>query len=126
MVPEGEPNWVGALRRAAEGDQRALGEFYDATSPMVLGLIRRIVEDASTAEEIALDVYRQVWRRAATYDEDKGTPMTWVLMLARSRAIDYLRSPASRSKKLERPIEKAAYKHASSGHNPEAAAISNS
>jgi len=126
MIREEEPNWVDTLRRAAAGDQTALGEFYDATSPMVLGLVRRIVIDPSTAEEIALDVYRQVWRKASTYDEEKGTPMTWLLMLARSRAIDHVRSPASRSKKLERPIETATYKHASPGHNPEATAISTS
>lgn len=126
MARDQEPNWVDTLRRAAEGDQSALGELYDATSPMVLGLIRRIVGDASTAEEIALDVYRQVWRVASTYDEEKGTPLTWLLMMARSRAIDHLRSPASRTKKLERPIEAAVFKYSSPGFNPEVTAISNS
>jgi RNA polymerase sigma-70 factor, ECF subfamily len=126
MARDEEPNWVDTLRRAAEGDQSALGELYDATSPMVLGLIRRMVGDATTAEEIALDVYRQVWRVASTYDQEKGTPVTWLLMMARSRAIDHLRSPASRTKKLERPIEAAAFKYSSPGFNPEMTAISNS
>jgi RNA polymerase sigma-70 factor (ECF subfamily) len=126
MARDEEPKWVDTLRRAAEGDQNSLGEIYDATSPMVLGLIRRIVGDPSTAEEIALDVYRQVWRVASTYDEEKGTPMTWLLMMARSRAIDHLRSPASRTKKLERPIEAAAFKYSSPGLNPETTAIANS
>src|ERR1700693_4614577 len=85
------PNWVDIIRRVAEGDQGALGDLYDATSPLVLGLIRRIVEDFPTAEEITVDVYTQVWRLAPTYSREKGTPMTWLLMLARSRAIDHLR-----------------------------------
>lgn len=61
------PDWVATIRAIAEGDQRALGELFDATSPLVLGLIRRIVQDIPTAEEITLDVYTQVWRLAGTY-----------------------------------------------------------
>jgi len=119
------PNWVATIRRIAEGDQGALGDFYDATSPLVLGLIRRIVEDLPTAEEITLDVYMQVWRLAGTYAQEKGAPMTWLLMLARSRAIDHLRSRARRSRDFERPIE-AAFAHSHPDPNPETAAISGS
>ena len=119
------PNWVATIRRIAEGDQGALGDLYEATSPLVLGLIRRIVGDPQTAEEITLDVYTQVWRSAGTYAKEKGTPMTWLLMLARSRAIDHLRSRARRAKDLELPIEAALdYSHADP--NPEAVAISGS
>ncbi len=115
------PNWAAIIRRVAESDQCALGDLYDATSPLVLGLIRRIVEDFPTAEEITLDVYTQVWRLASTYSQEKGTPMTWLLMLARSRAIDRAR----RAKDLERPIEAALdYSHA--GPSPETAAVSES
>jgi RNA polymerase sigma-70 factor (ECF subfamily) len=119
------PNWVATIRRVAEGDQGALAELYDATSPLVLGLIRRIVEDFLTAEEITLDVYTQVWRLAGTYSQEKGTPMTWLLMLARSRAIDYLRSRARRAKDSERPIE-AAWDYSHADRSPETAAISGS
>src|SRR5271155_1781267 len=118
------PNWVATIRRIAEGDQGALGDFYDATSPLVLGLIRRIVEDLPTAEEITLDVYMQVWRLAGTYAQEKGAPMTWLLMLARSRAIDHLRSPARRARDLERPMENTwGYLHPDPKPDPEASAI---
>jgi len=117
------PNWVDTIRRIAEGDQDGLGGFYDATSPLVHGLIRRIVGDLSTAEEITLDVYTQVWRLAPSYSPEKGSPMTWLPMLARSRAIDHLRSRARRSRDLERPIE-AAFECSHAGPNSETAAIS--
>lgn len=108
-----------------QGDQGALGDLYDGTSPIVLGLIRRIVGDPQTTEEITLDVYTQVWRLAGTYTQEKGTPMTWLLMLARSRAIDHTHSRVRRAKDLERPIEAALdYSHADP--NPEMAAISGS
>jgi len=116
------PNWVATIRRVAAGDQEALGHFYDATSSLALGLIQRIVNDFPTAEEITLDVYTQVWRLAATYSQEKGTPMTWLLMLARSRAIDHLRSGARRAKGLERPIE-AAFACSHGGASPEMDAI---
>ena len=123
-VTHGEgPSWVATIRRIAEGDQGALGELYDATSPIVLGLINKIVGDPAAAEEIALDVYTQVWRVASTYAQEKGTPMTWLLMLARSRAIDHVRSRARRAKQRERPLEVAfAYSHP--GPNPEMAVVS--
>jgi RNA polymerase sigma-70 factor, ECF subfamily len=117
------PNWVATIRRVADGDQGALGELYDVTSPIVVGLIRRIVGDPQTAEEITLDVYTQVWRLAGTYAQEKGTPITWLLMLARSRAIDHLRSRARRARDFERPIE-AASDYAQRDSNPEIAAIS--
>jgi RNA polymerase sigma-70 factor, ECF subfamily len=119
------PDWVATIRRIAEGEQDALGEFYDATSPLVLGLVRRIVGDLPTAEEITLDVYMQVWRLAGTYARDRGAPITWLLMLARSRAIDHLRSRARRAKELERPIQ-TAFDHSHPDPNPETAAISGS
>jgi len=116
-------DWVATVRRIADGEQGGLGEFYDATSPLVLGLVGRIVEDIPTAEDITLDVYMQVSRLAGKYSEEKGTPMTWLLMLARSRAIDHLRSRARRAKDLERPIE-AVFDRSHPDPNPETAAIS--
>jgi len=122
VTPGEGPSWVTTIRRIAEGDQGALGELYDATSPIVLGLITRIVGDPTAAEEIALDVYTQVWRVASTYVPEKGSPMTWLLMLGRSRAIDHLRSRATRAKKRERPLE-AAFGCSHPDPNPETAAV---
>jgi RNA polymerase sigma-70 factor (ECF subfamily) len=76
----------------AGGDQSALTELYDSTSRLVFGLVLRVVGDRSTAEEVLLDVYTQVWRQASTYDSKRGAPLAWMMTIARTRGIDRLRS----------------------------------
>jgi RNA polymerase sigma-70 factor (ECF subfamily) len=76
----------------ADGDQSALTDLYDSTSRLVFGLILRVVGDRATAEEVVLDVYTQVWRQASTYDSKRGAPLAWIMTIARTRAIDRLRS----------------------------------
>jgi RNA polymerase sigma-70 factor (ECF subfamily) len=66
--------------------------LYDASSRALYGLLLRILNEHALAEEVLLDVYMQVWRQAASYDELRGSPMAWMLTIARSRAIDRLRS----------------------------------
>ena len=122
-IANGEQLLLDVIRRVASADQGALGELYDATSPTVFGLVRRIVGDYSVAEEVTLDVYTQVWRLASAYSEEKGSPVTWLLMIARSRAIDHLRSRARHVKDQERPIE-VAFDHSHPSPDPETAAIS--
>lgn len=75
----------------ADGDQSALEAFYDGTISRVYGLAMRIVGVSQTAEEVAADVYFQVWREAGRYDSERAAPMTWVLTICRSRALDALR-----------------------------------
>ena len=79
------------LESVAAGDQRALERFYRLTIGKVFGLAIRIVRNRATAEEVAEDVYVQVWRSAATYDPQRGSPLGWVLTICRSRALDALR-----------------------------------
>ena len=64
----------------------------------------RILGDTADAEEVTLDVYTQVWRTAQSFDAQRGNTSAWLVMLARSRAIDRLRSGASR-KQREEPLE---------------------
>jgi RNA polymerase sigma-70 factor (ECF subfamily) len=80
------------IKRVAEGDQCGLTALYDSTSRLIFGLILRIVSDRATAEEVLLDVYTQVWRQAVNYDTARGAPLAWMMTIARSRAIDRLRS----------------------------------
>jgi RNA polymerase sigma-70 factor (ECF subfamily) len=87
-----DQDWVALIKRVAEGDQFALNELYDSTNRLVFGLVLRILNDRSTAEEVLLDVYTQVWRQAALYDRSRGAPLAWMVTIARSRAIDRLRS----------------------------------
>jgi RNA polymerase sigma-70 factor (ECF subfamily) len=86
-----ETRHAALIRGVAAGDQQALASLYDATSRAVYGLLLRILADASTAEEVLLDVYAQVWRQAASYSAERGTPLAWLTTIARSRAIDRLR-----------------------------------
>jgi RNA polymerase sigma-70 factor (ECF subfamily) len=76
----------------ADGDHSALTTLYDSTSRLVFGLILRVVTDRSSAEEVLLDVYTQVWRQASTYDAKRGAPLAWLMTIARTRGIDRLRS----------------------------------
>ncbi len=87
-----EEQWAGLLARIAAGDQSALAELYDASSAKVFGLAMKILGDHAAAEETTLDVYTQVWRRVSTYDADRGTPGSWLMTLAKNRAIDRFRS----------------------------------
>ena len=80
------------VQRIARNDQSALATLYDATNRLAYGLILRVIGDAGTAEEVLLDVYTQVWRKAANYDADRGSPLAWLMTIARTRAIDRLRS----------------------------------
>lgn len=87
-----EQDWAALIERMAGGDEYALSTFYDRTNRLVFGLVLRILNDAGRAEEVLLDVYMQVWRQAARYDPSRGKTLSWLLTIARSRAIDRLRS----------------------------------
>ena len=87
-----DQDWVSLIKKVADGDQSAVATLYDSTSRLVFGLILRIVTDRATAEEVLLDVYTQVWRQASSYDIARGAPLAWIMTIARSRAIDRLRS----------------------------------
>ncbi len=102
-----EQEWAGFLARIASGDQSALAELYDASSAKVFGLAMKILGDRAAAEETTLDVYTQVWRRISTYDAERGTPGSWLMTLAKHRAIDRFRSHyLERGRQV--PLEQAA------------------
>lgn len=86
-----EKDWVALVRSIAEGDQRALRALYARTHRIVFTLIMRITRNRQTAEELTLDVFHDVWRRASRYDAAGGSVLGWVVNQARSRAIDRLR-----------------------------------
>jgi RNA polymerase sigma-70 factor (ECF subfamily) len=88
-VPESE--WVELVQSVATGDQLALHALYERSHRVVFTLILRITQDRETAEEVTIDVFHEVWRRAAAYDPAAGSVLGWILNQARSRAIDRLR-----------------------------------
>lgn len=89
-----DQRWAELIQNMAGGDQSSLAEFYDQSNRLVFGLVLRIVNDRGAAEEITLDTYHQVWRQAQNFDPERGKPSSWVLTIARNRAIDRLRSSA--------------------------------
>ena len=89
----GAPELDEALVRAiASGDTRALAALYDRHAALMLGLARRIVGGKPEAEDIVHDVFVEAWRRAADYDEHRGSVKAWLLLRTRSRAIDHRKS----------------------------------
>lgn len=92
------------LHAIAGGDEQALSTLYDRYRLILFGLILRILHSQQEAEDVLQEVFLQVWRRASDFDETRGRPFTWLVTLARSRAIDRLRSLGSR----ERTAQEAA------------------
>jgi RNA polymerase sigma-70 factor (ECF subfamily) len=90
-TPISEADWVTLVQAIAAGDQRALHALYERTHRFVFTLSVRITNNRETAEEVTLDVFHDVWRRAATYDPAGGSVVGWIMNQARSRAIDRLR-----------------------------------
>jgi len=83
--------WIAAI---VERDEQALAQLYDATFARVYGLVLRIVRRSALAEEVVEDAYFQVWRQAPRFDRTRGCAITWLLAMARSRAIDAIRKEA--------------------------------
>lgn len=84
------------IHRVVGGDHGALGALYDLHGRLVYTLALRIVGDPAEAEEVVQDVFLQVWRGAARYDKSRATVAGWLLMMARSRAIDRVRARQAR------------------------------
>jgi RNA polymerase sigma-70 factor, ECF subfamily len=86
-----EDEWVELVRAIASGDQTALRAIYERTHGLVFTLIVRITRNRATAEELTLDVFHDIWRRASKYDATGGSVVGWIMNQARSRAVDRLR-----------------------------------
>jgi RNA polymerase sigma-70 factor (ECF subfamily) len=86
-----EKDWVRLIQAIAAGDQGALHSLYERTHPIVFTLILRITANRETTDELTIDVFHDVWRRASTYDPADGSVVGWIMNQARCRAIDRLR-----------------------------------
>lgn len=101
MSPERElsdAREVALLRAVAGGDQKAFAQLYDAYSSILFGLLLRILHSRPEAEDVLQEVFLQVWQQASNYKAERGRPFTWLVTLARSRAIDRLRLNESRER----------------------------
>jgi RNA polymerase sigma-70 factor, ECF subfamily len=89
--PVGEQDWAALVRSVAAGDQLALHALYERAHRPVFTYILRITANRESSEELTVDVFHDVWRRAAQYDAANGSVLGWIMNQARSRAIDRLR-----------------------------------
>jgi RNA polymerase sigma factor (sigma-70 family) len=96
---------VTALARIPSGDRAALQTVYRLTSAKLFGVCLRILGERSEAEDVLQEVYVTVWRKAGDFDAARASPLTWLIAIARNRAIDRLR--ATKHSRHMDPIEAA-------------------
>lgn len=85
------------LVQVGEGDRAALKSIYNATSAKLFAVTLRILIDRSEAEDVLQEVFITIWRKAAQFDAVRAGAMTWLVTIARNRAIDRLRSRPART-----------------------------
>ncbi|QQA41589.1 sigma-70 family RNA polymerase sigma factor [Pelagovum pacificum] len=111
----------GYISRVALGDRQAFASLYDETSAKLFGVALRVLNDRAEAEECTQEVYIRIWKAAGRYQQNGLSPMTWLITIARNRAIDRLRARKSGSSGLDEAGEIP-----DAGPGPEALAIASS
>jgi RNA polymerase sigma-70 factor (ECF subfamily) len=89
MLTAGELIWL--LAAVARGDEVAFERLFAATRDRLYGIVLRILRRPDIAERVLCESYLQIWRSAAEYDAKAATPMTWMVAIARGRALDVAR-----------------------------------
>jgi RNA polymerase sigma-70 factor, ECF subfamily len=102
-APVPESDWVELVQSIARGDQLALHALYTRTHRLVFTLTMRITSNRETSEEVTLDVFHDVWRRASKYDPAGGSVIGWIMNQARSRAIDRVRFDGRKKRVDDQP-----------------------
>jgi RNA polymerase sigma-70 factor (ECF subfamily) len=90
MLSPDEMGWL--IAAVAKGDAAAFERLYDATRARLYGVVLRILRRSDLAAEVMQDAYARIWRGAAEFDPRVATPMTWMVAIARGRALDLVRS----------------------------------
>ena len=93
------------LTRVAKGDEAAFAQFYDRFSPGLYSFVLKMVHDEKEAEDILMEGFAQVWRRAETYDPARSSAFTWAVMVFRNKAIDRMRVKQRRQRVVDMATE---------------------
>lgn len=102
------------VRRVADRRQEALAELYDRYSRLLLALTGRILGRVAEAEEVVQESFLQAWSQAGNYDPSRASVSTWLVLIARSRALDRLRSRRVSERTVESARAEAPPSHTSS------------
>lgn len=105
QAPVQEQEWVTLVQAIAAGDELALHRLYEMAHRIVFTLSMRITANREAAEEVTVDVFHDVWRRASRYDAASGTVLGWIMNQARSRAIDRLRFDSRKKRSPEGEVQ---------------------
>jgi RNA polymerase sigma-70 factor, ECF subfamily len=100
------------LNECMRGSESALEQLYRIVSPILFASTTRILRNRQVAEDVLQDVFVSIWQHAEQYDPTRGRPITWMLTIARNRAIDQLRSEREKPAQLDGP--EAEYREATS------------
>ncbi len=103
------------VRRIGQGDPRAVAELFDRYGGVLLALAQRILGDPADAEEVVQEAFLQAWGQAGRYDPSRSSVSTWLVLIARSRAIDRLRSRRVAARTVGGSQESAPEPHTSPG-----------
>lgn len=99
------------LRLAGRGDQAAFGQLYDQLAPVVFGVVLKVVRDPAQSEEVAQEVFVELWRLATRYDGTRGSVMSWAATMAHRRAVDRVRSEQSSRNRVAREASNVVRDH---------------
>src|ERR1043166_1202967 len=89
MLTSAELVWL--MAGVARGDQAAFERLYVATRAKLYGVVLRILRRTDLAEEVIQETYLKIWNNAGSFDARLATPITWMVAIARNRALDVVR-----------------------------------
>jgi RNA polymerase sigma-70 factor (ECF subfamily) len=122
ILSDREQLWSTYVGEICAGNAQSLAQLYDETSAPLYSLALRVVGNEADAEEVLLEVYEQVWRRASTFDRERGGVWRWMTVMTRSRALDRLRAGATRRHR-EQPVEEGSWEPTGTERPPDEARI---
>lgn len=99
LVGKNFPVKDSVLAGLKNGDEVAIEQIYAEHGRIVFGYLRRMLGDTGAAEDVQQQVFTEVWKRGPSYDPERSSLLTWIMQIARSRAIDHLR------KRTPEPVE---------------------